>query len=147
MWQDAIGYMQNDILTKVDRASMAMSLETRVPFLDNDVFQHAWSLPLDFKYHNGQTKYPLRKIISKYIPDELINRPKAGFAVPIDSWLRGELKDWADSYLNDTALKSSGILDVEKIKCIWKKHLKGDVNMQTPLWNVLMFQQWLLNKR
>jgi asparagine synthase (glutamine-hydrolysing) len=146
MWQDAIGYMQNDILTKVDRASMAVSLETRVPFLDNEVYQHAWSLPLDFKLHQGITKFPLRKIISKYIPDEIMKRPKAGFAVPIDSWLRNELRPWAESLLSEVALQKSGVLDVNIIRNTWHLHLSNQANMQLPLWNVLMFQQWLLRK-
>ena len=141
-WQDTIGYMQNDILTKVDRASMAVSLETRVPFLDNDVFQHAWSLPLKYKLHNGVTKYPLRKIISRYIPDEIMNRPKAGFGVPIESWLRYELKDWAENLLREQALKRTGFLDVNKVRRIWRNHLSGKVNEQYALWNILMFQQW-----
>lgn len=143
MWQDTIGYMQNDILTKVDRASMAVSLETRVPFLDNNVFEHAWSLPLEYKLYNGVTKYPLRKIISKYIPDNVMNRPKSGFAVPIDSWLRNELKPWADSLLTKAALDKSGALDSGKCIAMWDLHLSGNANMQTPLWNILMFQQWL----
>lgn len=146
MWQDAIGYMQNDILTKVDRASMAVSLETRVPFLDNDVFHHAWSLPLEFKLYQGKTKYPLRRIISKYVPDEIMSRPKAGFAVPIDSWLRNELRPWAESLLNESSLHKSGVLDVKKIRNTWHLHLTKQANMQLPLWNVLMFQQWLLSK-
>jgi asparagine synthase (glutamine-hydrolysing) len=146
MWQDAIGYMQNDILTKVDRASMAVSLETRVPFLDNDVYQHAWSLPIDFKLHNGVTKYPLRKIISNYIPDAIMNRPKAGFGVPIHSWLRNELREWAEDLLSDDALNKTGLLNNHKIKELWNSHQSGKVNEQYALWNVLMFQQWNKNK-
>jgi asparagine synthase (glutamine-hydrolysing) len=142
MWQDAIGYMQNDILTKVDRASMAVSLETRVPFLDNDVYQHAWSLPIEFKLYKGMTKYPLRQIISKYIPSEVMNRPKSGFGVPIDSWLRNELKGWAEDLLSDSSLDCLGILDKNKIKHLWKTHQSGKVNEQYALWNVLMLQQW-----
>lgn len=146
MWQDAIGYMQNDILTKVDRASMGVSLETRVPFLDNNVYQHAWSIPIHFKLYHGITKYPLRKIISKYIPNEVMNRPKSGFAVPIDSWLRNELRPWAESLLSEEALGRSGVLNVNLIQNIWQQHLSNKVNMQHALWNVLMFQQWLTNK-
>lgn len=146
MWQDTIGYMQNDILTKVDRASMSASLETRVPFLDNKVFELAWSIPLEHKIYNKESKYPLRKIISKYIPDEIMNRPKAGFGVPIDSWLRNELKPWADSLLNEQALAASGLLDVSQVANIWKLHLSGKANMRMQLWNVLMFQQWYLRK-
>jgi asparagine synthase (glutamine-hydrolysing) len=146
MWQDAIGYMQNDILTKVDRASMASSLETRVPFLDNDVFKFAWSLPLDFKFYRNQTKYPLRHIISKHIPDEVMNRPKSGFGVPIYNWLRNELKDWAEDLLSEKNLAASGLLDVILIRSVWKIHLSGRKNLQYPLWNVLMFQQWYLGR-
>jgi asparagine synthase (glutamine-hydrolysing) len=146
MWQDTIGYMQNDILTKVDRASMAVSLETRVPFLDNDVFKTAWSTPLHHKLHANQTKYPLRKIISQYVPDEIMNRPKAGFGVPISSWLRRELREWAESLLSEDVLSKSGMLDVLRIRSIWKIHLSGKENLQYELWNVLMFQQWYLSK-
>ena len=146
MWQDTIDYMQNDILTKVDRASMSASLETRVPFLDNEVFELSWSIPIEHKIYNKESKYPLRKIISKYIPDELMNRPKAGFGVPIDNWLRKELKPWADSLLNETTLGASGLLNVNEVTKIWKLHLSGKSNMRIPLWNVLMFQQWYLTK-
>jgi asparagine synthase (glutamine-hydrolysing) len=125
---------------------MAVSLETRVPFLDNDVYQHAWSLPIDFKLHNGVTKYPLRKIISKYIPDDIMNRPKAGFGVPIHNWLRNELREWADSLLSDDALNKAGCFDNKKIKKLWLNHQSGKVNEQYALWNVLMFQQWNKSK-
>jgi asparagine synthase (glutamine-hydrolysing) len=143
MWQDTVGYMSSDILTKVDRASMAFGLETRVPFLDNDVFAHAWSLPLKYKFNNNVSKFPLRKIVSKYIPDHIMERPKSGFSVPIDSWLREELRPWAESLLSKEALRKSGILDSDKIIKMWKLHLSKKANMQLPLWNVLMFQQWL----
>lgn len=146
MWQDSIGYMQNDILTKVDRASMSVSLETRVPFLDNDVLKQAWSTPLSHKLHGNQTKYPLRHIINKYIPEDVMNRPKAGFGVPIYSWLRNELRDWAESLLSENALANSGLLNVKLIRKIWLTHLSGSKNMQYELWNVLMFQQWYMNK-
>lgn len=143
MWQDAIGYMQNDILTKVDRASMAVSLETRVPFLDNNVYQHAWSLPQEIKINNGITKYPLRKIISNYIPDDIMNRPKSGFGVPIDSWLRDELKGWGEELLSTNSLSKLGFLDISKIQKLWQKHQSGSINEQYALWNVLMLQQWV----
>ena len=147
MWQDAIGYLQNDILTKVDRASMAVSLETRVPFLDNDVYQHAWSLPLEFKLHNNLSKYPLRKIISKYVPDDIMNRPKAGFGVPIHTWLRNELRDWGEDLLSNSALNEAGCFDNDKIRSLWSNHQSGKVNEQYALWNVLMFQQWNKNRK
>mgnify|MGYP003384835535 FL=1 len=147
MWQDTIGYMQNDILTKVDRASMASSLETRVPFLDNDVYQHSWALPLEFKIHNGLTKYPLRKLISKYIPNHIMNRPKSGFGVPIDSWLRKELKGWGEELLSTQSLAKSGLFQIKMIQELWNKHQSGSINAQYALWNVLMFQQWLTREK
>lgn len=142
MWQDAIGYLPNDILTKVDRASMASSLETRIPFLDNDVFQHAWSLPPGYKLYEGNTKYPLRRIVAKYVPDEVMNRPKTGFGIPIYDWLRTDLRDWAEDLLSMNALESNGFLDSKKIRGLWQAHLSGRTNQQYALWNVLMFQQW-----
>jgi asparagine synthase (glutamine-hydrolysing) len=147
MWQDTVNYMQNDILTKVDRASMAVSLETRVPFLDNEVFQLAWSLPIEMKNFKGVSKYPLRKIVSKYVPDEIMNKPKSGFAVPIDSWLRGPLRDWAEELLSEKNLIETDLLDVKKIKNLLNQHLSGKRNMQYALWNVLMLQQWMLGRR
>lgn len=146
MWLDTIGYMQSDILTKVDRASMAVSLETRIPFLDNHVFNHAWSMPLEHKFYNGESKYPLRHIIRKHIPDQLMDRPKAGFGVPIYDWLRTDLKDWAEVLLSEGSLKSSGLLDVDGIRNIWAQHQSGKMNNQYELWNVLMFQQWYMSK-
>ncbi len=146
MWQDTIGYMQNDILTKVDRASMSVSLETRLPFLDNDVYEYAWSLPLEFKMHNGLTKYPLRKIISNYVPNEIMNRPKAGFGVPIHNWLRNELKDWAEDLLSEESLNKTGQFKNSVIRDIWAAHKSGKKNEQYALWNVLMYQQWYMSR-
>lgn len=147
MIQDTLSYMQHDILTKVDRASMANSLETRVPFLDNDVFRTAWSIPFEHKIYNGQTKYPLRKIISKYVPDNLMNRPKAGFGVPISDWLRGDLRDWAESLLSEQSIDMSGAINHSAVQKVWKEHLSGKANHQYELWNILMLQQWLINKK
>lgn len=146
MLQDTLSYMQHDILTKVDRASMAASLETRVPFLDNDVFSTAWSIPFEHKIHNGRTKYPLRKIISNYIPDEIMNRPKAGFGVPIVDWLRFELRDWAESLLSKESLALNDSLCEKSIRKLWGDHQAGKSNNQYELWNILMLQQWLVDK-
>ena len=146
MWQDSVGYMRNDILTKVDRASMAVSLETRIPFLDNHVVEHAWSLPLAYKQCNGLSKSPIRDIVSDYVPDQIMNRPKAGFGVPIDSLLRNQLRDWAENLLSEDALSKTGFIDVEKVRKVWISHLSGRVNQQYTLWNILMFQQWNLNR-
>jgi asparagine synthase (glutamine-hydrolysing) len=147
MLQDTVSYMQHDILTKVDRASMANSLETRIPFLDSRVFETAWSLPIEHKIHKGQSKYPLRKIVSKYVPDKLMNRPKAGFGVPIDSWLRIELRDWAESLLTKESIQRSGVFDEKEVQKIWNRHLSGQYNMQYEIWNILMYQQWFDQKK
>lgn len=147
MIQDTLSYMQHDILTKVDRASMANSLETRVPFLDNHVFRTAWSIPFEHKVHNGQTKYPLRRIISKYVPDNLMNRPKAGFGVPISDWLRGDLLEWAESLLSEQSINLSGAINFQAVDKIWKEHQSGKFNHQYELWNILMLQNWLENKK
>ena len=146
MLQDIIGYMRNDILTKVDRASMACSLETRVPFLSNKVFDAAWRAPISAKIKGGVGKLPMRNIISKYVPDELMNRPKAGFGVPIYHWLRHDLRDWAENLLSERALAKSGLLNVSAIRQSWALHLSGKSNLQYELWNVLMFQQWYMSK-
>lgn len=146
MLQDIVGYMRNDILPKVDRASMACSLETRVPFLSNKVFEAAWRMPMSAKINGGVGKLPLRKIISKYVPDEIMNRPKAGFGVPIYHWLRHDLRDWAEDLLSEQALKKSGLLNTDAIRHSWFLHLSGKQNLQYELWNVLMFQQWYMSK-
>lgn len=146
MLQDIIGYLRNDILTKVDRASMACSLETRVPFLSNKVFEAAWRTPVSAKIDGGVGKLPLRRIVSKYVPEKIINRPKAGFGVPIYHWLRHDLRDWAEDLLSEEALVKSGLLNVNSIRQSWKLHLSGDFNLQYELWNVLMFQQWYMSK-
>jgi asparagine synthase (glutamine-hydrolysing) len=145
MLTDVIGYMNDDILTKVDRAAMAVSLETRVPMLDHRVAEFAWRLPLDYKLRDGQSKWILRQILYRYVPRELIERPKAGFAVPIDRWLRGPLRDWAEHLLNPQNLEHHGYLRAGPIRERWAQHLRGERNWYAQLWNVLMFQSWLEN--
>lgn len=140
---DVLGYMNDDILAKVDRAAMACSLETRVPMLDHRVAEFAWRLPLDFKLRNGETKWILRQILYRHVPRQLIERPKTGFAVPIDSWLRGPLREWAESLLSVQALTRAGYLRPEPIRKLWLEHLGGKRNGYAQLWNVLMFQAWL----
>lgn len=147
MLQDTIGYLRNDILTKVDRASMASSLETRVPFLGNEVFEAAWSIPLSAKINSKKGKLPIRHILSKYVPVHLFDRPKSGFAVPIHEWLRGDLKDWAESLLTEDSLNSVGFLNVGEIRKSWFLHKSGKINCQYELWNILMFLQWYKSKR
>ena len=143
MGYDLITYLPTDILTKVDRAAMAVSLETRIPFLDPDVIKFSASLPIDFKIRNGTSKWILREVLYKYIKKELVERPKMGFAIPLAEWLRGPLQDWAESQLNEKRLSEEGFFNVEFIRNKWHEHLSNKKNWHHQLWNVLMFQSWL----
>ncbi len=147
MFLDTVSYLPDDILCKVDRASMGVGLESRMPFLDHRVFEFAWRLPLTMKMRNGEGKWLLRQVLYKYVPQEMMNRPKAGFGVPIDVWLRGPLREWAEELLEETRLKREGFFNPLPIREKWEEHLSEKRNWYYYLWDVLMFQAWLEKER
>jgi len=142
MYHDTRFYMTDDVLAKVDRASMAASLEVRVPFLDPAVFSFAWSLPQSMKTGRGVGKIVLRRLLSRYVPDQLMDRPKQGFAVPVGRWLRDDLRDWAEALIDPARLRQEGYFDAAAVHRCWDEHVSGRRNNDTRLWTILMFQAW-----
>ncbi|MBF0344360.1 MAG: asparagine synthase (glutamine-hydrolyzing) [Nitrospirae bacterium] len=147
MFCDQMMYLPDDILVKIDRAAMGVSLETRVPFLDHRLAEFTWKLPLSMKIRNGQSKWLLRQMLYKYVPKKLIERPKMGFGVPVDSWLRGHLREWTENLLDEKRLREEGFFSPAPIRRKWTEHLSCKKNWQYLIWNVLMFQLWLDTQR
>jgi asparagine synthase (glutamine-hydrolysing) len=143
MVSDTLSYLPDDIMVKVDRAGMTVSLESRAPFLDHQLIEWMWKLPLNMKIRNRQTKWLLRQILAKYVSPALFERPKMGFGVPLDAWLKGPLREWAESLLNEGKIEQQGLLKAEPILKKWREHLSGKRNWQYQLWTVLMFQAWM----
>lgn len=142
MYLDLVSYLPDDILVKIDRAAMSVSLETRVPFLDRHIVEFAWRLPLSMKIRHGQGKWLLRQVLNEYVPKMLVERSKMGFDIPLGEWLRGPLKEWAEALLDETRLRREGYLNPAPIREKWMEHLSGRRNWSHGLWGVLMFQAW-----
>ena len=143
LWLDLVGYLPDDILTKLDRAAMAVSLETRVPFLDRGVFDLAWRLPMTMKLHDGSTKWALRRLLDRHVPAALTERPKMGFGFPIGTMLRGPLRPWAEELLDENRIARQGLLDPAPVSRAWRPHLAGRRDLAYELWDVLALQAWL----
>ena len=142
MAMDSVSYLPGDILVKVDRAAMANSLETRAPFLDARVVAEAWRLPLDMKIQSGIGKWALRSILYQYVPQEIIDRPKQGFAIPLDQWLRGELRNWGEELLHQKNLFRLVGVDHLAVSDLWDRHQSKKINLGAQLWNVLTLLNW-----
>jgi asparagine synthase (glutamine-hydrolysing) len=139
---DFMSYLRDDILVKVDRASMSTSLEVRCPLLDRDIVEFAWSLPTDLRVRGKTGKVVLRNLLYEYVPKELTDRPKQGFGVPIGDWLGNELRDWTESLLDEGRLREEGFFDVRAVRRVWSQHRQGWANHSSLLWSLVMFQAW-----
>lgn len=147
MYLDLISYLPDDILVKLDRASMAVGLEGRVPLLDHRVIQFAWRLPQRMKARDGESKWILRRLLANYVPADVRSRPKQGFSVPVEEWVREPLRDWAEALLDEARLRQEGYFDAAEVRKLWSRHLAGSANSKKLLWSVLMFQAWLDRER
>jgi asparagine synthase (glutamine-hydrolysing) len=143
LYLESMTSLPDDMLVKVDRAAMGVSLETRIPFLDHRVLEFSWKLPISMRMRDGVGKWALRQVLYRYVPQSLIERPKGGFSVPIDVWLKGPLREWAEGYLNENRIKGEGYLNAPMVTSRWEEHMKGKRKWQQHLWGVLMFQTWL----
>lgn len=143
MYFDSVSYLPDDILVKVDRASMSHSLEARVPLLDHELFELAWRMPLSMKVRDGQTKWALRQVLYRHVPRTLIERPKQGFGVPMSAWLRGPLREWAEALLDERRLREEGFLHADFVRQMWAMHVSGRKDLSRVLWDILMFEAWL----
>jgi asparagine synthase (glutamine-hydrolysing) len=143
MYLDTLNYLTDDILCKVDRAAMSNSLETRVPFLDHKIVELAWRMPLEMKINHSEGKSILRNILYKHVPKKLIERPKAGFSIPLGDWLKGPLKEWAEVLLESSRIEKEGYLNSSYVNQLWVEHLAGKRDGTFKIWSILMFQSWL----
>jgi asparagine synthase (glutamine-hydrolysing) len=147
MYRDAVSYLPDDILCKVDRASMAVSLETRVPFLDHRVAETAARIPISMKIRDGRGKYILRKLLDSYVPRNLVDRPKSGFAIPVGRWIKGPLRAWAEDLLDPQSIREEGWFDAQIVSSRWNDHLSGRRDSAVALWSILQFQAWLREQK
>ncbi len=143
MFVDTVTYLPDDILVKLDRASMAMSLESRVPLLDHRVLEFAWGLPSELRVRGTQGKFLLKQVLERYVPKALVDAPKMGFGIPVGAWIRRELREWAEDLLSERRLVEQGLFDAKIVRRRWHEHVVGLRNWQDDLWGILMFQAWI----